>query len=107
MPDGNPHLPAPGPPGPWINEERCVCGATYEAHRSDADFAEACERIRVAAGDREESGGGGWRRRRTVLWMMRCMKLEHWFTSHYGCGHEFGVVEDDGVLVDGHGAELF
>lgn len=81
----NPLLCAPAPPGDWIDEERCDCGATYEAFRSGVEFHEGVHRLRAAA---KESGdeGGGYRTECSVKWVLRVIKLERWYEAHLECG---------------------
>lgn len=82
----NPDCPAPPSPGPWVDETRCaVCGALYQAHRGTYDGHEAARRLRAAAKAAGDDGGG-FRSRRAVLWWLRVLKLEDWFTAHLLCG---------------------
>lgn len=83
----NPLLCAPSPPGDWVDEEQCVCGATYNAYRSGVEFWEGAHRLRQAAkagGDE----GGGFRTEGSVKWVLRVIKLERWYMEHYACGQQ-------------------
>ena len=92
--DKNTWVPLPDPPGPWVDDERCICGAhfgTYAAFNSRVTFAEAAAALRqlnqsAEAGDfwrGQESGG--FRSRGPVLHMMRVFKLERWYAAHESC----------------------
>jgi len=92
--DKNVTVPLPDPPGPWVDDERCICGdhfATYAAFNSRVTFGEASQALRqlnqsAEAGDfwrGQESGG--FRSRGPVLHMMRVMKLERWYEKHATC----------------------
>jgi hypothetical protein len=98
----NPYVAPPLPPGEWVDDEKCICGASYHAHKvrtfkrrrvysrrrgvrySSPFFASASDRLRriaKAQGDK----GGGFRSRGPVLWMMRVIKLADWYDQHHGC----------------------
>jgi hypothetical protein len=92
----NPHISKPQPPGEWVDDESCVCGALYDEFRAfppskkkGQRFSRAANHVRTAAGGFES--GGGYRSRRVVLWMMRVIKLAEWYESHVGCE---GLVEE-------------
>lgn len=80
----NEAIPAPKSPGPWVDEERCVCGATYTDHRTWPDWMEATDMVRRANGGWH--AGGGYRTRGPVLWAMHVLKLTDWYEKHYFCG---------------------
>jgi len=86
----NPTIARPRAPGWWVDDESCVCGATYRDFRAFPKskkkhyrFSQAADLIRRAAGGWES--GGGFRSRRVVLWTMRVIKLTEWYEQHAGC----------------------
>lgn len=97
----NVRIPAPEPPGPWVDEHSCECGAhlaDYKKSHYGVTWGEAMDRLREAnqaAELRGELGSqttfdldnppGGFRSRGPVLWTMRVIKLERWYEDHADC----------------------
>lgn len=81
----NAKIPAPRPPGPWVNEEvNLVTGERFEDFHPNIRFADARARVAAANGERFDAsrgltGGKGYLSRGPVLWMMHVMKLERWY----------------------------
>ena len=84
----NPDMPAPDPPGPWVDESACyVCCESYVDYRAGFTFEDAADLLRqVAKGAGDQ--GGGYRSRGPVLWTLRTMKLTAWYLEHADCGRE-------------------
>lgn len=76
----NPRVAEPSPPGPWVNGERCRCGALYRDHRAGLSFADARAEL-VAMGFPHISRG-------PVLWWLHVFKLADWYGAHSACGLE-------------------
>ena len=92
----------PEPPGPWVDEHRCVCGdhaADYRTSHYGITFADGADYLREqnqlaeVAEDPQLSfrdGGkseapGGFRGRSGVLYAMRILKLQRWYDDHASC----------------------
>ena len=76
----NNFLAKPKPPGPWINEDECDCGAQYKDFRAKTSWAEAyasCKKMQQIC-----SKG-------PVLWIMYVNKLSEWYERHLYCGAEY------------------
>ena len=91
----------PQPPGPWVDDEQCICGdhiENYKDFNSGVSFAEAAANLRfenkqaeiqqnpqmgwvMEPGSKDEAPGGS-RGRGAILTMMRRMKLERWYERH-------------------------
>ncbi len=76
-----------------MDKESCACGAEYKAYRSPYCFADAATSLRVAARS-QGIPGEGFRTRRAVLWMLRVMKLQEWYTEHLFCGQFLEMDEE-------------
>jgi hypothetical protein len=94
----------PQPPGPWVDDQICICGdhlEKYDRFNSGVTFAEAAAQLRfenkqaeisqnpnmgwtMEAGSKDEAPGG-YRGRGAILTMMRRMKLERWYDKHSTC----------------------
>ena len=94
----------PQPPGPWVDDEQCICGdhiENYKDFNSGVSFAEAAANLRfenkqaeiqqnpqmgwvMEPGSKDEAPGG-YRGRGSILTMMRRMKLERWYERHATC----------------------
>ena len=94
----------PVTPGPWVDDEVCICGdhiEKYSKFNSGVTFAEAAAQLRfenksaeisenprmgwtMVAGSKDEAPGG-YRGRAAILTMMRRMKLERWYEKHATC----------------------
>lgn len=97
----NADLPLPEPPGPWVNESRCVCGAhlaDYKRSRFGVTWDQGVDLLRTVNAAAEQQGelpgiggspddpGAGFRSRGPVLWAMRVLKMERWYAAHATCG---------------------
>lgn len=93
----NEYIPLPESPGPWVDEDRCVCQAhpgTYKKYNSQVSFGEASAELRLWNKDNENTSGG-WRSQGPVLHMMRVIKLRRWYEAHGGCYVEIPADPDD------------
>lgn len=82
----NPQIRLTPSPGGWVDSQECTCGATYDKHRSGVSYGVACDALKTAWGTGE---GKTFRSRGAVLFMMKSMKLDDWYQTHYDCGMEW------------------
>lgn len=87
----NAFLSAPTPPGPWVDEDHCACGASYHSSHFSIRFTDGATLLRTI----NQSSSGGYRSRRAVLWAMRVLKLQHWYNQHWACGWALEDGNDD------------
>ena len=76
-------MPEPEPPGDWVNDETCDCGAVYKKYKAfsspGAAFDMGVEMVRAANPDSVYFSRG------PVLWAAHVAKLDAWYWLHKGC----------------------
>jgi hypothetical protein len=82
----NPTIEAPRPPGHWVDDEDCACGARYQDFKlGELGGKKNFARIRERLYHDYQHGKPYFLCRSLVLWYMRVMKLNEWYLEHAGC----------------------